>query len=378
MVEHTAKLLSLPVTSSSRQEDNTGLNQPQEISKPSVVFGRDLNSSDLLLLGSNKTLKRIFAEEYGINDDFSWTFPVAFSTTSKKVIIDDGKSKYFIKEKPKYCCDPYHLSLAAQFQGFLSDRVDFVPRIIDSKSGSSYLQIGETHFFTTEFREGRMFNGSLQDVENAGISLGIIHLQSQEFDYANPRKISGSEDVLQFIDLADQLEGSEKDQWKPQTILALRGTVNKYSNEIDRDLPYIANHGDYAPFNLVYEEKGVVAVNDFDNVNYRPRIRDLAGAIISFCDGLSYAGATSTLRSPISTSLSLEKVRAFMKGYLTNSPALSAEEKAQLVGEVCMRWTKIMALGIVRGDFNYQDVLQALPFYAFAEKKLPRLMNEFK
>lgn len=107
------------------------------------------------------------SEEYGIGSNFSSEFPSTFSTTSRKVIIDDGKHKYFIKEKPKYSCNPYNLSLSAQFQKFLADRTDFVPTIINTKSGSLYLKIGETHFFTTEFKEGRIFNGSIQDTTNA-------------------------------------------------------------------------------------------------------------------------------------------------------------------------------------------------------------------
>lgn len=376
MNEHPPKLLGLPTPSKSRVGDETiKPNQTSNAENRPIVYGRDLNSSDLLLLSPNEFLKRVMGEEYGIGNNFSSEFPSAFSTTSRKVIVDDGKHKYFIKEKPRYSCNPYNLSLSGQFQQFLSDRTDFVPRIISTKSGNPYLQIGETHFLTTEFKEGRIFNGSTQDAENAGTTLGKIHFFSQGFDFPDLRKRYAEEDALQFINMADQLKGTQDDQWKQEAVLALKAIVGKYSGQLDRDVPYLVNHADYAPFNLVYDKNGaVVAVNDFDNVDYRPRIRDIAGAVISFCDGLSYAGTTSTLRKPISTSLSLEKAKAFIKGYTTNSPVLSQEEKAELVGEMSIRWAKIMSLGIVRGDFSYHDVLQALPFQAFVEKNLPTIL----
>lgn len=351
--------------------------QPQESdNNRTVTYGRDLNSSDLLLLGVNKPLKKIMAYEYGIGEEFSWEYPAVFSSTSRKVIIDDGGGRYFVKEKPKYCCNPYSLSLAAQFQRFLSEKTDFVPKIIPVKSGDPYLKIGETSFFTTEFKQGRIFNASLRDIENAGSALGTIHILSQEFSFPDPRHIHASEDSLEFVELADKLKGAEKDGWRQETIKSLRNIVGKYKRQLDGNTKtYMVNHGDYAPFNLVYDENGrVVAVNDFDNVNFRPRTRDIAGALLSFGDGLSYAGATSTLRKPIAITLNLGKARAFMKGYLANSAPLSPQEKSDLVGEMCVRWVKIMALGIVRGDFNYKDVLNSLGFVDYLENNISTLI----
>lgn len=299
----------------------------------------------------------------------------AFSTTSRKVIINDGAHHYFIKEKPKYCCTEYSLSLAAEFQSFLAGRSDFVPRIIQTSSGSPYLKLGQAYFLATQYVEGRMFNGTVSDVRGAGETLGEMHTLSQEFTFPNQHNLHASEDAIQFIDLAEQLPGTEGDIWKGKTVLALRRIVDKYKDRLDTDVQYIVNHGDYAPFNLVYDKEGsVAAVNDFDNVNFRPRTRDVAGAILSFCDGLSYAGATSTLRRPIATTLNVEKTRAFIEGYKANSQPLDEKEKNDLVGEMCIRWVKIMSLGIVRGDFNYEDVFNALGFADFIEEQIPQLI----
>ncbi len=201
-----------------------------------------------------------------------------------------------------------------------------------------------------------------------------MHNHSQKFEFPGLQKRNATEDVLPFIDIAEGLKGADHYRWKEEAILALRTTVDKYGGQLDQDVPYVVNHGDYAPFNLVYDETGVTALNDFDNVEYRTRVRDLAGAIVSFCDGLSYAGATSTLRRPIATSFDPEKARIFVKGYLEAAPPLSDEEKADLVGEINVRWSKIMALGIMRGDFNYHDVLEALPFQAFVEQNIPAII----
>ncbi|HEX6977432.1 MAG TPA: phosphotransferase [Patescibacteria group bacterium] len=374
MVEHKSKLLPASVSS---QGDDVVVMQPTTASTETrpAVYGRDLNSVDMILLGPGNSLAKILVDEYSLGTIISCDSSAAFSTTSRKVIVDNGKNRYFIKEKPGYCCTPYSLTLSAQFQAFLSERTGFVPRIIQTTSGDSYLRLGEKYFFTTEYTDGRMFNGSILDVQGAGEALGVMHSQSQEFSFSNPHNLHASEDALQFVDLADQLRGAENDVWRGRTISALRSLVDRYKDQLDWDVPYIVNHGDYAPFNLVYDKQGkVIAVNDFDNVNFRPRTRDLAGAILSFCDGLSYAGATSTLRRPIATSLNIEKTRAFIDGYKANSEHFSEKEKTDLVGEMCIRWTKIMALGIVRGDFNYEDVFNALGFIGFMEDQIPKLI----
>ena len=66
MIEHHFKLLGLPSPANSKVEaEIIRLNQTSvsktdtEIDKETVVYGRDLNSTDLLLLEANKSFKKI-------------------------------------------------------------------------------------------------------------------------------------------------------------------------------------------------------------------------------------------------------------------------------------------------------------------------------
>src|SRR5258705_3260276 len=120
MVEHNNKLL--PSSTASQEVDKPVVSVSLETETKPVVYGRDLNTSDMLLLGPNNALAKIFIDEYSLNSAFECDYSETFSTTSQKVIVDDGIHHYFIKEKPKYCCTPYNLSLSAQFQAFLSER----------------------------------------------------------------------------------------------------------------------------------------------------------------------------------------------------------------------------------------------------------------
>lgn len=47
--------------------------------------------------------------------------------------------------------------------------------------------------------------------------------------------------------------------------------------------PLIATHGDFHGLNLLFEYNEVKALLDFDNVNFRPRLYDIAHAILMFC-----------------------------------------------------------------------------------------------
>lgn len=377
MTTKRPELLALAAKNPTQRERVFRLSNKQSklLEKRSTVYGRDLNTSDLLLLVTNQSLREIIKNEYGLGTELSWEYPTAISTTSKKVILYDGKQQYFVKVKPKYCCNPYNLALSAQFQEFLALKTNFVPPIVRTKSDDPYLRVGETILFATEYRKGRLFNSSFKDNEYAGLVLGEIHRLSEEFHIPHPRNLTAWVDTLQFVNLANQLKGAENAPGRTKVISFFRQAINKYRAQLSQDPKYVANHGDYAPFNLVYDLKGnIIAVNDFDNVNFRPRIRDLAGAIISFCDGLCYAGATSSLRKPIASSLNLDKVSVFIKGYKVTALPLAEREKVDLIAEACIRWIKIMALGIVRGDFNYEDVLQAHTFTEFIEKHLPALI----
>lgn len=107
----------------------------------------------------------------------------------------------------------------------------------------------------------------------------------------------------------------------------------------------------------------VGVILDFDNVAYHARIRDLGEAVMTFCGGMNYLGATSSLRTPISTSINFDQARLFLEGYRDNLKIpLNEAEIAHLHNEVVLAWVEHMGLGVVRGDFGFSSLLEAKSF----------------
>lgn len=338
---------------------------------PKRIYGKDLNPADIFLTSKSDlyTFHKILAA-YGINNVTSLDFPTTFSTTSRKLIIFTSNQAYFLKEKPLYCCSPDALHLSASFQDYLAKRLDFVPPIVYTLDHKPYFQFGSRTFLLTEFRRGRIFRATLEDVKSAGEALGKLHTVSYEYSTGTtfPKK-SSRDDAQTFIQMAAALPGSENDPWKIQVIDNLLDTINNYKIN-NPGLPYIVNHGDPAPFNLVFSNQGVIAVNDFDNSGNYPRIRDVADGIVTHADGVNYAGTTSSFKTPITEQFSINKAKEYLASYLHYAPAFTQAEKGSLLSEICNRWCELMALGLVRGDFGYYDLVNKLRFPQFTEEHI--------
>lgn len=369
--------ITLPKSvSSSLTGEGPDVQGPAENSELRKVYGRDLNTGDLLFASHAEQIifDRVI-EMYGLSGLTSLESPQSISTTSRKIIITCDQGTFFLKEKAKYCCNPGALRLSSTFQSHIAEETGLAPKIIPTIEGQPYCVIGSKIFLMTEYKTGRLFRGNTEDIQNAAGALAVLHTSSLNFSYPEDSLLKSSlDDANIFIDMADGLPSAIQDPYKKEAISFLRRTVQRRPNGAV-SVPIIVNHGDFAPFNLVFSDNGVEAINDFDNCNLFVRVRDLADPIITFCDGVNYAGATSSFRRPISHKFSLEKASVFLKSYCDVAGELLPGEREVLVTEVLNRWAELMALGIVRGDFAYYDTLQAAEFPEFVLKELPQLLE---
>lgn len=368
-------------------ENNPYLTVPQQIRAKdelsTKVYGNDLTRTDMLL-GLGKEDEGFFAlivDNYDIGNVVGLRFPHVVSTTSRKAIVETDRGVFFLKEKPKYCCDPDSLTLTADFQSYLADRSSFVAPVINSKDQQVYTSIGTRIFLLTEFREGRVFRGNMEDVASAGDTLAQIHNLSNRYphDSRYPEKLSFDESTS-FIQMAAGLPNTEQDPFKETVLSRLKEILarNRIDASTSSRLLHIICHGDFSPFNMVFgsNSEGIIAVNDFDNCGCHPRIRDLAESMLTFCDAINYAGNTSSYRRPISRRFNLAKAQTLFQAYSNKiEKPLSSEELAALPREMKTLWIELMALGLVRGDFNFYDVLQALKFPDFIDEHIDNVLK---
>ncbi|MCA9940878.1 MAG: phosphotransferase [Anaerolineales bacterium] len=338
---------------------------PEADRRETDVYGRELTHTDLLLgAGTDNLLLRRIAAQYKIGPIRGFSYPAVVTTTSRKAIIHTTDGAYFLKEKPDYCADPLSITLATGFQHFLAERLPFVPRIIRTRDNGFFVPANGRKYVLTVFQPGRMFRGADADIEMAAAALAWMHNAAAEFAIPEtyPRKSSYDETRF-FWQRAYDLAGSARALDKEPAMMGLRAFMEQAGDKASPDagIRHLITHGDYSPLNLVFSATGVAAVNDFDNCDHHPRVRDLAEAMLTFSDGVSYAGNTSNLRRPIATRYDREKARLFYHTYQAHTRfPLSDAEKRLVTGEMIFIWIELMCLGLVRGDFNYHDVFNSL------------------
>lgn len=329
-------------------------------SRSEKTYGNDLNTSDLFLTSENEyRILGDVVEEYGLGEVVGHMPALTYSTTSRKLILQTERGRFFLKEKPDYCVEPDQLRLSAEFQDLLAEQTDFVPKIFRTTKGERYFRRGSKTFLVTKFIEGRHFSGSHCDIQSAGRALGIVHNVSAKIDVGEAVVKHSRVDAARFLDMASNLPNSDDDRWKVKT---MEGLSFHLPTQVSNDGLFIINHGDFAPFNAVFDESQMLALNDFDNVGFYLRTRDVADGLLTYCGGINYAGVSSSMRSPISHRIDREKIAIFLAAYFEGAQEFTGEEELNLVDEIINRWIELMALGLVRGDFSYKDVYTSLSF----------------
>ena len=79
-------------------------------------------------------------------------------------------------------------------------------------------------------------------------------------------------------------ELSELEKWSSPLATLLKKQISWLNQFKNSPLPsLIATHGDFHGLNLLFEQAEVKALLDFDNVDFRPRLYDIAHAILMLC-----------------------------------------------------------------------------------------------
>jgi Ser/Thr protein kinase RdoA (MazF antagonist) len=339
---------------------------------PRDTAGSDLVSDDLLW--SRKADRDRFFSVLSDSYDFEFDenqidYPDSFSNTSRKIILCEmrAKKKFLLKEKPIYCSEQKRRDYAASFQNYLAARLDFVPPIIQTTNGASFINISDRFYFLTPYVKGRIYSGSYEDSQVIAESLARIHKLSMSFTGVS-REHSVYHDNLLWISLAEKLEC--RDRQKLKRLLRRLLNINEYFRPPE-SLRLGAIHGDLSVFNVVFvngNAGGVAAINDFDNASTGSLLQDLAECLLSSC-GIYYYANTSRFNIPIQQGIDWERLKVMMRAYLSIYDQL-LPDLDYLANAIILTWVELMCLGLIRGDFEPQDVLQTLDFPARVAKNL--------
>lgn len=347
---------------------------PVSVDVSEIRAGNNLELVDFLVQGNKerRDFLQAFSKIYAIAfQDKVDPVPAVISFTSRKGILYglDGKA-YFAKQKPPYSLQGQRLFNAAQMQIALSECLPYVPPIIKTRKGQPYACLHKATYFLTPYIPGDYYIGRREQSFSAAYILGEIHATALRLLPPAPVATDSIEETFNLIKLAAQLDFPNKELHK-----ALMDQMKEILHSIRHQNTSINGwlHGDFAPFNIVFHRDATIAVNDFDNVTYGPLCRDVAECVLTHC-GIHYAGATSSMRPPILTTLDTDRAKGMISAYLQSS-GLPLKELSDIPYQVIYVWFELIAVGLLRGDFSLEDVDKALPSWKTLQKRVSEVLE---
>ena len=334
---------------------------PVALDPAEVKQGNNLVTDDFLVRTRQERL--LFLKE--LTQAYGMTFqektdpvPSIVSFTSRKGIIytKEGHA-FFAKQKPIYSLENGQHHHAASMQLALAKTLSYVPPIIPTKEGQPYAFVQNAWYFLTPYIQGDFYMGKIEQSISSARVLGAMHRVARHALPPAPVSTNFMEESLKFVDLFAQLD------FPDQTLhISLVHQMKQILHSMQATKTGIAGwiHGDFAPFNLLFQANTVIAVNDFDNVLYGPLSKDIAECLLTNC-GVNYAGVTSSMRPPIRTTFDLERAKLMLAAYLEES-TFQKEQLADLPEQSVFSWFELISVGLLRGDFSLRDVEQAIFF----------------
>ena len=313
----------------------------------------NLNTHDVLFINSPEFKDFQSALEHTYNFKMQTArLPEHISFTSRKVLIDTDKGTFFLKEKPLYCSGEFESKLAADFQKFISSNLNIVPKPVQTVFNDSYFVWGGRLYFLTQYLQGRVYNGSIHDLRQILEVLGTFRAVARE--YISDSKPFEPFDLL--VPLAYIHANTQED-----------GKVLKTAEKILIDLKqkykalrptlYAVAHGDFSIFNVLFNEGGVVALNDFDNAKKLPAVQDLAEFLVS-STLVNYVAPLSNLKHPVYVTPHTASFDTVLTYFAKLN--LTPDDWARVALQAEIAWFDLLTLAVVKGDYTLRDIAPAL------------------
>lgn len=208
---------------------------------------------------------------------------------SKMVIISD-QGKFLLKRRPKSKVVLERLAFAHVVQTYLAEMAFPVTSLMTTRDGNKTILQLENHIYECfKFVTGASYDGSGEATVDAGRQLANLHGHLADFGWQyKPRSGSfhDSSVVRTQLKKAAAEETSSRNKKLQETAEALTTLYNNcsaYAGELGFDSwPEHVVHGDWHPGNMLFCDRKLIAVLDFDSIRLAPMVTDLANGMLQF------------------------------------------------------------------------------------------------
>ena len=139
-----------------------------------------------------------------------------------------------------------------------------------------------------------------------------------------------------------------------------------------RDLEIVPVHGDYNPWNLLFNQSDeVAAILDFDNCDMGPHLHDVAEMLITF-SYMDYQNDSTNFSAPRRVGLDQNTASLLLKSYRGVRPFTAAELRC--LPFVCIStMIELCSLGLLRRDFDLGSMTNIMATLAAIPRQLKDL-----
>ena len=262
------------------------------------------------------------------------------SHRSPKAVITTDRGKYLFKRRHPSRCEPAKIAFTHHMQRFLSEKGFPLPQLIPlRKTGETMLVQAEGIYEMFEYVAGEQYDRSAQATSDAGKTLATYHHLLKDFrnEYVPPAgSYHNAGSVRQAIsETVSSLPLGHRPSAETltRTVGSLREAYDACAEAADSaglgawGIQIV--HGDWHPGNMLFSERRVAAVVDYDSVRLQHRVIDAANGLLQFS---ILTGGTGPAQWP--DELDAARLEAFARGYASALP-LAAGEIAILPHLMC-------------------------------------------
>lgn len=322
----------------------------------------NLNETDLLITNTAKfkSLKVVLEHLYDFKIKKTH-YPDSISLTSKKAIIETDKGLFFLKEKPQYCSEDIFIQKSSLFQDFCSQNTPYVPKIIKTIENNYYFEFENRKLFLSEYIEGKLFNGSKNDIEKMLDVINSLNSAGIKFliDKNLPKNVIKKFDSYEIATLIPNLIKYIKTEEDRLIFDNIQKTLSILTHEYDLigNNKYIMTHSDCILFNFIFSREQTYLI-DFDNVKVLPRIHDLAEFFVS-ATMLNYLAEITNLKKPIFIEPN-KQFKEMILNYYKEKLKLSKKEVLLFPIIVDIVWLWTLCLSVLKEDYLLTDLKDML------------------
>jgi homoserine kinase type II len=218
------------------------------------------------------------------------------SRKAPKLLIQTEKGEYLLKRRAKGKDDPFKVAFSHAIQLYLASKQFPLPHLIGTrKENNSMLQLNGTVYELFEYIRGTGYDNSLEATYDSGKILGLYHKLLRDYHpeyepavgsyHASKSIANGFEQIPITLSRGDKARNISAEQ-VANTLGFLRDSYTEaYTYVNDAGLnswPLQIVHCDWHPGNMLFRNRKVVAVIDYDAARTQQRIIDLANGALQF------------------------------------------------------------------------------------------------